>query len=60
MRAARRWNRSGLTLVELLVAMTVTGIVGAALIQIILAQNRSAGTNEAWRVARSGLKTAPF
>ena len=27
--------------------------MGAALIQIILAQNRSAGSNEAWRVARS-------
>jgi prepilin-type N-terminal cleavage/methylation domain-containing protein len=53
MMPARRWGRSGLTLVELLVAMTVTAIVGAALIQIILAQNRSAGTNEAWRVARS-------
>jgi prepilin-type N-terminal cleavage/methylation domain-containing protein len=48
------WSRrAGLTLVELLVAMVVTGIVGAALIQIILAQNRSAGSNEAWRVARS-------
>lgn len=49
----RRRNRAGLTLVELLVAMTVTAIVGASLVQIILAQNRSAGTNEAWRVARS-------
>ena len=53
MMPARQWSRAGLTLVELLVAMTVTGIVGAALIQIILAQNRSAGTNEAWRVARA-------
>jgi prepilin-type N-terminal cleavage/methylation domain-containing protein len=50
---APRSGRAGLTLVELLVAMTVTGIVGAALIQIIMAQNRSAGTNEAWRTARS-------
>ncbi|MBP2646576.1 MAG: hypothetical protein H6Q77_200 [Gemmatimonadetes bacterium] len=53
MRPARGQDRAGLTLVELLVAMTVTAIVGAALIQIILAQNRSAGTNEAWRVARA-------
>ena len=53
MRRAPRSGRAGLTLVELLVAMTVTGIVGAALIQIIMAQNRSAGTNEAWRTARS-------
>jgi hypothetical protein len=37
----------------LLVAMTVTAIVGAALIQVILAQNRSSGSNEAWRTARS-------
>ncbi len=49
----RALGRSGLTLVELLVAMTVTTIAGAALIQIMLAQNRSAGSNEAWRVARS-------
>ncbi len=40
-------------MVELLVAMTVTAIVGAALIQVILAQNRSSGNNEAWRMARS-------
>jgi prepilin-type N-terminal cleavage/methylation domain-containing protein len=53
MTRAPRAGRAGLTLVELLVAMTVTGIVGAALIQIIMAQNRSAGTNEAWRTARS-------
>lgn len=33
--------------------MTVTAIVGAALVQIIMAQNRSSGTNEAWRVARA-------
>jgi prepilin-type N-terminal cleavage/methylation domain-containing protein len=49
----RRRGRAGFTLIELLVAMTVTGIVGAALIQVIMAQNRSAGSNEAWRVARS-------
>ena len=37
-----RWSRrAGLTLVELLVAMAVTGIVGAALIQIIMALGRS-------------------
>jgi type II secretory pathway pseudopilin PulG len=53
MTRASRSNRTGLTLVELLVAMTVTAIVGAALIQIIMAQNRSAGNNEAWRAARS-------
>ena len=52
MRACRSW-RAGVTMVELLVAMTVTGIVGAALIQVILAQNRSSGNNEAWRTARS-------
>lgn len=49
----RRFGRAGLTLVELLIAMTVTAIVGAALIQVIITQNRSAGSNEAWRVART-------
>ena len=43
----------GITLIELMVAITITGIVGAALIQVMMAQNRSAGNNEAWRVARS-------
>jgi type II secretory pathway pseudopilin PulG len=46
-------GRSGLTLVELLVALTVTTIAGAALIQVMLAQNRASGNNEAWRVARA-------
>lgn len=49
----RALDRSGLTLVELLVALTVTTIAGAALIQVMLAQNRAAGNNEAWRVARA-------
>jgi type II secretory pathway pseudopilin PulG len=46
-------GRAGLTLVELLVALTVTTIAGAALIQVMLAQNRASGNNEAWRVARA-------
>jgi type II secretory pathway pseudopilin PulG len=49
----RALGRSGLTLVELLVALTVTTIAGAALIQVMLAQNRASGNNEAWRVARA-------
>lgn len=49
----RRSRRLGITLVELMVAITITGIVGAALIQVMMAQNRAAGNNEAWRVARS-------
>ena len=49
----RPLGRDGLTLVELLVALTVTTIAGAALIQVMLAQNRASGTNEAWRVARA-------
>ena len=49
----RSLGRAGLTLVELLVALTVTTIAGAALIQVMLAQNRASGTNEAWRVARA-------
>lgn len=49
----RSLGRHGLTLVELLVALTVTTIAGAALIQVMLAQNRASGTNEAWRVARA-------
>lgn len=48
-----RSARAGLTLVELLVALTVTTIAGAALIQVMLAQNRASGNNEAWRVARA-------
>jgi len=44
----RSLGRAGLTLVELLVALTVTTIAGAALIQVMLAQNRASGTNEAW------------
>jgi hypothetical protein len=51
--SARALDRTGLTLVELLVALTVTTIAGAALIQVMLAQNRASGTNEAWRVARA-------
>jgi len=49
----RPLGRKGLTLVELLVALTVTTIAGAALIQVMLAQNRASGNNEAWRVARA-------
>lgn len=53
MTRSRRLGRAGLTLVELLVALTVTTIAGAALIQVMLAQNRASGNNEAWRVARA-------
>ena len=53
MRYPRIGGRAGLTLVELLVALTVTTIAGAALIQVMLAQNRASGNNEAWRVARA-------
>jgi len=50
---SRSLGRAGLTLVELLVALTVTSIAGAALIQVMLAQNRASSSNEAWRVARA-------
>lgn len=53
MSPGRALDRTGLTLVELLVALTVTTIAGAALIQVMLAQNRASGANEAWRVARA-------
>jgi type II secretory pathway pseudopilin PulG len=42
-----------LTLIELLVAMVIATISGAALIQAMLAQGRAADNNEAWRVART-------
>lgn len=42
-----------MTLVELLVALVIASIAGAALMQAMLAQSRSSDNNEAWRVARA-------
>lgn len=42
-----------MTLIELLVALVIASIAGAALMQAMLAQSRSSDSNEAWRVARA-------
>ena len=42
-----------MTLVELLVALTIASIVGAALIKVMLTQSRATRQNEAWREART-------
>jgi prepilin-type N-terminal cleavage/methylation domain-containing protein len=52
-RASVLHARGGLTLIELLVALVIATISGAALIQAMLAQGRSADNNEAWRVSRT-------
>lgn len=46
-------NRRGLTLVELLIGMVVTAIVGGALVRMIMGEMRSVENGEAWRVSRS-------
>ena len=45
--------RRGFTLVELLLSLIVTAIVGAALIRMVLGQARFMDQQEAWRGARS-------
>jgi prepilin-type N-terminal cleavage/methylation domain-containing protein len=45
--------RRGFTLVELLLSLIVTAIVGAALIRMVLGQARFMDQQEAWRSARS-------
>lgn len=46
-------GRRGFTLVELLLSMIVTAIIGAALVRMMLSQNRFMDQQEAWREARS-------
>jgi type II secretory pathway pseudopilin PulG len=50
---ARAVARGGFTLVELLLSLIVTAIVGAALIRMVLGQSRFMNQQEAWREARS-------
>jgi prepilin-type N-terminal cleavage/methylation domain-containing protein len=45
--------RRGFTLVELLLSLVVTAIVGAALVRMVLSQARFMDQQEAWRGARS-------
>src|SRR4051812_44816353 len=45
--------RRGFPLVELLLSMVVTAIVGAALVKMVLSQARFMDQQEAWRGARS-------
>lgn len=46
-------SRRGFTLVELLISMIVTAIIGAALVRMVLSQARFMDQQEAWREARS-------
>jgi prepilin-type N-terminal cleavage/methylation domain-containing protein len=46
-------TRRGFTLVELLIAMIVSAIVGSALVRLTIGQARFMGQQEAWRSARS-------
>jgi len=46
-------TRRGFTLVELLISMIVTAIIGAALVRMVLSQTRFMDQQEAWREARS-------
>jgi prepilin-type N-terminal cleavage/methylation domain-containing protein len=45
-------TRRGFTLVELLISMVVTAIIGAALVKMVLSQARFMDQQEAWREAR--------
>ncbi len=49
----RSLARKGFTLVELLLSLIVTAIVGAALIRMVLSQAQFMDQQEAWRAARS-------
>jgi prepilin-type N-terminal cleavage/methylation domain-containing protein len=49
----RAMARRGFTLVELLLSLIVTAIVGAALVRMVLSQARFMDQQEAWRGARS-------
>lgn len=49
----RPGSRGGFTLVELLLSMIVTAIIGAALVRMTLAEARFMDQQEAWRSARS-------
>lgn len=49
----RSMARRGFTLVELLLSLVVTAIVGAALVRMVLGQAQFMDQQEAWRVARS-------
>jgi pilin/secretion family protein with methylation motif len=46
-------DRRGFTLVELMISMIVTMVIGAALVRMVLGEARFMGQQEAWRNARS-------
>jgi prepilin-type N-terminal cleavage/methylation domain-containing protein len=46
-------SRRGFTLIELMLSLIVSAVVGAALVRIVLSQARYMDQQEAWRVARS-------
>jgi len=45
--------RRGFTLVELLISLIVTAIIGTALVRMVVSQARFMDQQEAWREARS-------
>ena len=45
--------RRGFSLVEMLVGLVVMGVLGAAMLKILLAERRADGQSEAWRNARA-------
>jgi prepilin-type N-terminal cleavage/methylation domain-containing protein len=49
----RPMQRRGFTLVELLISVVITAIIGAALVRMTVAQARFMDQQEAWRSARS-------
>lgn len=46
-------SRRGFTLIELMLSLIVSAVVGASLVRIVLGQARYMDQQEAWRVARS-------
>jgi prepilin-type N-terminal cleavage/methylation domain-containing protein len=46
-------ERRGVTLVELLMAMLIAGLVGGAMVKVMLADARASRDREAWRSARA-------
>jgi prepilin-type N-terminal cleavage/methylation domain-containing protein len=46
-------SRRGFTLIELMISLVVTAIIGAALVRMTLTQGRFMSQQEAWRSARS-------
>jgi prepilin-type N-terminal cleavage/methylation domain-containing protein len=50
---SRVWSRRGVTLVELLIGLVITSIIGAGLVKLLLGETRFMEQQEAWRTARA-------